>query len=66
LVEEILEAYRTMGCNVNENTLPSFSLGFFPTNHGDVSEEHDERLLQDISDMEKCYQRKWNPTMSDD
>jgi hypothetical protein len=28
LVEEMLEAYRTMGCNVAENTLPSFSLGF--------------------------------------
>jgi hypothetical protein len=53
-------------CNATENTFPSFSLGFFPTNLGDVSEEHDERHHPDTSDLQKCCQRKWNPTMSDD
>jgi hypothetical protein len=65
-VEELPESYRTMGCNVTENTLPSFSLGFLPTNLRDVSDEHDERLYQDISNTEKRYLRKWNPTMLGD
>jgi hypothetical protein len=49
LVEEIPEAHRTMGCSVTENTstFPSFSVGIFPTDLGDVSDEYDERLYQD-------------------
>ena len=35
-------------------------LNYFPENCGDVSEEQDERFHQDISDMEKHYQSRWD------
>lgn len=35
--------------------------GFFPENLGDVSYEHGERFHQDISQMKKHYNSKWNP-----
>jgi len=35
-------------------------LDFFPETSGAVSDEHGERFHQDISSMEKRYQRKWN------
>ena len=38
-------------------------LDFFPLNCGEVSDEHGERIHQDIAAMEKRYQRKWNPSM---
>jgi len=41
-------------------------LDFFPSNLGDVSDEHGERFHQEIAEMEKRYQRKWNPSMMAD
>ncbi|EFN78917.1 hypothetical protein EAI_12044, partial [Harpegnathos saltator] len=38
-------------------------LDFFPDNLGDVSEEQDERFHQDIKEMERRYQERWNATM---
>jgi hypothetical protein len=35
-------------------------LDFFPENLGAVSDEHEERFHQDISNMEKRYQGKWS------
>jgi hypothetical protein len=36
---------------------------FFPENRGAVSDEHGERFYQEISNMEKQYQGKWNLSM---
>jgi hypothetical protein len=38
-------------------------LDFFPENLGAVSDEHGERFLQDIYNMEKQYQGKWSLSM---
>ncbi|GBO27529.1 hypothetical protein AVEN_198271-1, partial [Araneus ventricosus] len=41
-------------------------LDYFPENLGEVSEEQDERFHQDIKEMERRYQGKWNVSMIDD
>jgi len=41
-------------------------LDFFPENCDAVSDEHGERFHQDISSMEKRYQRKLNCAMLTD
>ena len=38
-------------------------LNFFPKNVGDVSKEQGGRFLQDIKEMEKRYQGRWNVNM---
>jgi len=39
---------------------------FFPENLGEVSDEHSERIHQDIMTMEKRYQGKWtSSTLAD-
>lgn len=53
-----------MGCNMSlkVNFLDSHSI-FFPSNSGDISDEHGKRFHHDIKTMEKRYQGKWNPSM---
>ena len=41
-------------------------LDFFPSNLGDVSDEHGERFHQDINPIEKRYQGKFSPNMMGD
>jgi hypothetical protein len=41
-------------------------LNFFPINVGDVSDKCSGRFHQNVSTLEKCYQRKWNLAMLDD
>jgi len=41
-------------------------IDFFPPNLGDVSDEHGERFHQDIFEMEKSYQGRYNPNMMGD
>ena len=54
LVEDLLNAYQTMGCNMSLNIHFLHShLDFFPANLGAVIDEHGERFHQDISTMEK-------------
>lgn len=66
-VESLLQAYKSMKCNVSLKIHFLHShLYFFPANIGDVSDEHGERFHQDISKMEKRYQGKWNPSMLGD
>ena len=38
-------------------------LGRFPENLDDVSDEQGERFHQDISDMEVCYQDRWDASI---
>jgi len=47
----------------SENPLSGVTLGFFPENLGEVSDEHGERFHQDIMVMEKRYQSKWTSGM---
>ena len=41
-------------------------LDLFPDNLGDISDEHDEKFYQDISDIETRYQGKPNDKMMGD
>ena len=49
---------RTWSKNVVKNTLSSLSFGFFPSNMGDISDEHGEQFHQEIKKMENRYQGK--------
>jgi hypothetical protein len=54
LVEDLLNAYQTMGCNMSLKIyFLNSHLNFLPLNQGAVSNEHGERFHQDISTMEK-------------
>ena len=50
----------------SENPLSGVTLGFFPENLGEVSDEHGERFHQDIMVMEKRYQSKWTSSILTD
>jgi hypothetical protein len=39
---------------------------YFPANLGAVSEQQGERLQQDIKDMERRYEGRWNVSMMPD
>ena len=41
-------------------------LGEFPGNLGEVSDEQGERFHQDIAEMERRYQGRWDPSMLGD
>jgi hypothetical protein len=60
VVSDLLTAYKAMGCNMS---LKVHFLDLFPENLGAVSDEHGERFHQDIYNMEKRYQGKWNLSM---
>jgi len=64
LVNNLLQSYQTLGCNMTLNIhFLNSHLEFFPENCGAVSDEHGECFHQDISLMEKRYQGKWNCAM---
>ena len=67
LVSDLITNFGNMGCNmsIKMHFLHSH-LDYFPSNLGDVSEEHGERFHQDISTMEKRYSGKWNERMMGD
>jgi hypothetical protein len=67
LVVEMLKNYEKLGC------LMSYKLHFldshldnFPQNLGDYSEEQGERFHQDMKEMERRYQGRWNAHMMAD
>jgi len=64
LVNNLLQSYQKLGCNVSEKIHFLYShLDFFPENCGAVSDEHTECFDQHISSMEKRYQAKQNCAM---
>ena len=66
-VENLLEAYKEMGCRMSLKIHFLHShLDFFPANLGAVSDEQDERFHQDIQAMEVRYQGFWNEGMMAD
>jgi hypothetical protein len=67
LVTNMLTAYKQLGCRMSLKIHFLHShLDFFPTNLGDVSDEHGERFHQDISTLETRYQGHCNPNMMGD
>ncbi|GFX12468.1 uncharacterized protein TNCV_1697431 [Trichonephila clavipes] len=67
LVAGLLQNYKILGCNlcVKVHFLHSH-LDYFPENIGAVSEEQGERFHQDIKEMERRYQGRWNVNMMAD
>ena len=67
LVNNLLLSFQNMGCNMSVKVhFLHGHLDYFPQNLGDYSEEQGERFHQDIKDMEKRYQGKWNISMMAD
>ena len=63
-VENLLEAYKEMGCRMSLKIHFLHShLDFFPANLGAISDEQGERFHQDIQAMEARYQGFWNEGM---
>ncbi|GFX66024.1 uncharacterized protein TNCV_14451 [Trichonephila clavipes] len=64
---EMLQNYKIMGCNMSIKVHFLHShLDYFPENLGAVSEEQGERFHQDIKEMERRYQSRWNFNMMAD
>jgi hypothetical protein len=63
----MLDKYKLLGCNMSLklNFLASH-LDYFPPNLGVVSEEQGERFHQDLKDVERRYQGRWNVNMMAD
>jgi len=61
LVEILIQSYQALGSrmSVKIHFLHSH-LDYFPSNLGAFSEEQGERFHQDISEMERRYQGRWN------
>ena len=63
-MEELLDAYKAMGCNMSLKIHFLHShLHFFPPNLEAMSVEHSERFDQDIAQMERRYSGKRNEKM---
>ena len=67
IVKDMLTNFKSLGSRMSLKIHFFHShLDFFPSNHGDVSDEHGERFHQDISPIEKRYQGKFSPSMMGD
>jgi len=63
-VKEMVENFGTLGCNMNMKLHFLHShLDKFPENLGDYSEEQGERFHQDLKEMERHYQGRWDENM---
>ena len=63
-MDNLLDRYKELGCNMSLKFIFYIPiLTFFPSNCGDVSDEHGERFHQDISTMEKRYKGKWSSSL---
>ncbi|KYQ59847.1 hypothetical protein ALC60_01234, partial [Trachymyrmex zeteki] len=67
IVANVLENFRKLGClmNLKIHFLHSH-LDYFPKNLGDFSDEQGKRFHQDIKEMERWYQGRWDINMMAD
>jgi hypothetical protein len=67
IVETMLENFKKLCCNmsVKVHFLHSY-IEYFPENLGRFSKEQSERFHQDIKEVEKRYQGRWNEHMMAD
>jgi hypothetical protein len=67
IVGNMLENLQILGCNMSlKLNFLHFHLDYFPENLGDLSEEQGERFHQDIKEMERRYQGRWDVSMMAD
>ncbi|GBM43240.1 hypothetical protein AVEN_45084-1 [Araneus ventricosus] len=61
IVEEMIKNLKILGCSMSLKVhFLNSHLGYFPENLGEVNEEQGERFHQDIKEMKRRYQGKWN------
>ncbi|GBO14408.1 hypothetical protein AVEN_272059-1 [Araneus ventricosus] len=64
IVEEIIKNFKILGCRMSLKVhFLDSHLEYFPENLGSVSEEQGETFHQDIKEMERRYQGKWNVSL---
>ncbi|GBM21429.1 hypothetical protein AVEN_161046-1 [Araneus ventricosus] len=64
IVERMLTAYEAQGCKMSLKVHFLHSqIDCFPENLGASSEEQGERFLQDVHDIERRYQGRWDVNM---
>jgi hypothetical protein len=64
IVRIMFKNFHVSGCNMSLKVHFLFShLNLFPKNLGVVSEEQRERFDQDIKQIERWYQGRWNVSM---
>ena len=67
IVNNMLTAFRNLGCNVSVKMHYLFShMGRFPENLGSMSDEQGKRFHQDLKEMETRYQTRWDAVMMAD
>ncbi|GBM51340.1 hypothetical protein AVEN_110798-1 [Araneus ventricosus] len=66
IVEEMIKKFKILDCSMSLKVpfLDSY-LDYFPENLGEISEEQSERFHQDIKEMKRRYQGKWNLRLDD-
>jgi hypothetical protein len=63
----MLENLQILGCNISLKLhFLHFHLDYFPENLGDLSEEQGARFHQDVKEMERRYQGRWDVSMVTD
>ncbi|GBN17364.1 hypothetical protein AVEN_149643-1 [Araneus ventricosus] len=63
-IEEMIKNFKILGCSMSLKVhFLDSHLDYFPENLGAVSEESGERFHQDIKEMKRRYQGKWNVSM---
>ena len=65
LVNNMLTAFRNLGCNMSVKMQYLFS-HIFPENLGSMSDEQGKRFHQDLKDMETRYKGHWDAVMMAD
>ncbi|GBM32553.1 hypothetical protein AVEN_187143-1 [Araneus ventricosus] len=64
IVEEMIKKFKILVCSMSLKVhFLDSHLDYFPENLGAVSEEQGEIFHQDIKEMERRYQEKWNVSM---
>ena len=67
IVDDMLSHFQKLGCLMSYKIHFLHShLDYFPENLGDYSEEQGERFHQDIKEMERRYQGRWDVNMMAD
>jgi hypothetical protein len=67
IVRNMLDKFKLLGCNMGlELHFLASHLDYFPPNLTAVSEEQSERFHQDLKDLKRRYQGRWNVNMMAD
>jgi len=67
IVRNMLDKFKLLGCKMSLKLhFLASHLDYFPPNLGAVREEQGERLHQDMKDVERRYQGRWDENMMAD